>query len=191
MSLRILHTSDLHARTSFLLDAMRTTVWDVWVDTGDFFPNRTAGNRQIEPAFQTRWAEWPALGPKLVEILRGRPLLSVAGNHDYISLARVVQLAGRGVVLGDRTAGAVMRGRYHGLSTGAERVVMYGVNVTEADLVMSDGGRLEGVGVTPDEIILPGATEMAAGEDPVLAVALERLGVPMDAAGAGRLFPEP
>lgn len=94
MSLRILHTSDLHARTSFLMDAMRTTVWDVWVDTGDFFPNRTAGNRQIEPAFQTRWAEWPALGPKLVEILRGRPLLSVAGNHDYISLARVVQLAG-------------------------------------------------------------------------------------------------
>ena len=105
--------------------------------------------------------------------------------------ARVVQLAGRGVVLGDRTAGAVMRGRYHGLSTGAERVVMYGVNVTEADLVMSDGGRLEGTGVTPDEIILPGATEMAAGEDPVLAVALERLGVPMDPVEAGRIFAEP
>ncbi|HEX6911856.1 MAG TPA: S41 family peptidase, partial [Longimicrobium sp.] len=105
--------------------------------------------------------------------------------------ARVVQLAGRGVVLGDRTAGAVMRGRYHGLSTGAERVVMYGVNVTEADLVMADGGRLEGTGVVPDEIILPGPSEMAAGEDPVLAVALERLGVPMDPAQAGTLFPEP
>jgi len=94
MTLRILHTSDLHARTGFLMDAMRTTAWDVWVDTGDFFPNRTAGNQLVEPAFQTRWTEWPALGPKLVEILRGRPLLSVAGNHDYISLARVVRQAG-------------------------------------------------------------------------------------------------
>lgn len=94
MSLRILHTSDLHARTDFLLDAMRTMEWDVWVDTGDFFPNRTAGNRHVEPGFQTRWTEWPALGPKLVKILRDRPLLSVAGNHDYISLAQVVRKAG-------------------------------------------------------------------------------------------------
>jgi C-terminal processing protease CtpA/Prc len=104
--------------------------------------------------------------------------------------ARVAQLAGRGVVLGDRTAGAVMRSRFETLSAGAERVVMYGVSVTEADLVMSDGGRLEGTGVMPDEVILPGATEMAAGEDPVLAVALERLGVSMDPAAAAALLRE-
>lgn len=103
-------------------------------------------------------------------------------------VARVVQLAGRGVVLGDRTAGAVMRGRMEMLTMGAELVVSYGVSVTDADLVMSDGGRLEGAGVTPDEIILPGAGEMAAGEDPVLSVALERLGISMDPAAAGALF---
>jgi hypothetical protein len=40
----------------------------------------------------------------------------------------------------------------------------------------------------PDEVILPGASELAAREDPVLAVALERLGVSLDPAAAAALL---
>jgi C-terminal processing protease CtpA/Prc len=102
--------------------------------------------------------------------------------------ARVVQLTGRGTVLGDRTAGAVSRGESRQLQMGFERVVVYGVVVTDAHLVMTDGGDLEGVGVTPDTVVLPTAAQLAAGEDPALARALTMLGQPTDPAAAGALL---
>jgi C-terminal processing protease CtpA/Prc len=102
--------------------------------------------------------------------------------------AREVQLNHRGRVLGDRTAGAVMRSRMHMRQLGTQNATIYGVSVTDADLVMSDGGRLEQVGVTPDEMILPTAADLAAGRDVVLARALTLAGAPTDAAKAGRLF---
>jgi carboxyl-terminal processing protease len=93
-------------------------------------------------------------------------------------VARVLQLSRRGVVLGDRTAGAVMRAYQRSLSMGLDRAVFYGVSVTDAELVMSDGGRLERAGVEPDELILPSPAQMAAGTDPVLARALELVARP-------------
>ena len=90
-------------------------------------------------------------------------------------LARVVQLSKRGVVLGDRTAGAVMRAYQRSMGMGVERAVFYGVSVTDADLVMADGGRLEKAGVVPDERILPAPAQMAAADDPVIARALALL----------------
>lgn len=104
-------------------------------------------------------------------------------------LARVVQLRGRGKVFGDRTAGAVMRAQYRPLTLGMETRVFYGVQVTEADVIMSDGGRLEGIGVTPDEIILPTAADLATKRDPVLARALTLAGMPTDAPKAGVMYP--
>jgi carboxyl-terminal processing protease len=106
-------------------------------------------------------------------------------------LARVVQLTRRGVVLGDRTAGAVMRSEWYSYGIGAETIVFYGVAVTTADVVMSDGGRLEGVGVQPDTLILPTGADLAARRDPVLARALAILGKPMDPAAAGSLMSRP
>lgn len=103
-------------------------------------------------------------------------------------LARVVQLSRRGRVLGDRTAGAVMRGNYRPHELGTQTAIFYGVSVTDADLVMSDGGRLEGVGVLPDELILPTASDLAAGRDAVLARAVTLAGMPLDAAAAGSLL---
>jgi carboxyl-terminal processing protease len=103
--------------------------------------------------------------------------------------ARVAQLTGRALVFGDRTAGAVSRGRMEQMEMGVERVVVYGVFVTDAQLVMTDGGNLEGVGVTPDTVLLPTAAQLAAGEDPVLAEALTHLGQPTDPAAAGALLP--
>lgn len=93
---------------------------------------------------------------------------SKSGSASEV-LARVVQLEHRGTVLGDRTAGAVMRATQRSMGMGAERAVFYGVSVTDAEMVMRDGGRLEKTGVTPDETIVPTPAQMAAGDDPVLA----------------------
>jgi carboxyl-terminal processing protease len=104
-------------------------------------------------------------------------------------LARVVQLEHRGTVIGDRTAGAVMEARYHSESQGVDTEFFYGINVTSADLIMSDGRSLEKTGVVPDELLLPTGADLAAGRDPVLAHAAELAGVKLDPAAAGKLFP--
>jgi carboxyl-terminal processing protease len=102
--------------------------------------------------------------------------------------ARVVQLNHRGAVFGDRTAGAVMRGRVERAATPGERTILYGVSVSESDIVMSDGGRLEGNGVMPDSVLLPTATELRAKADPVLSHVLALAGMKVAPAEAGALF---
>jgi len=104
-------------------------------------------------------------------------------------LARIVQLEHRGTVIGDNSMGAVMPARYYPESMGAETKIFFGVQVTSANLVMSDGKSLEKIGVTPDELLLPTAADLAAGRDPVLAHAVELVGGNLDAEAAGKLFP--
>ena len=104
-------------------------------------------------------------------------------------LSRSLQLRGRAVVIGDRSAGAVQRSIGHQHQVGTETVVFYATSITDADIVMADSGRLEHVGVTPDEILLPTADDLATGRDPVLARALALVGVSIDADSAGKLLP--
>jgi carboxyl-terminal processing protease len=104
-------------------------------------------------------------------------------------LARVVQLEKRGTVIGDRSSGAVMRSRDHPHQLGADIVVFYAASITDADIVMADGKSLEKVGVTPDELRLPTAEDLAAKRDPVLAYAASLVGVKLDPVKAGALFP--
>jgi C-terminal peptidase prc len=104
-------------------------------------------------------------------------------------LARVVQLEKRGTVLGDRTSGKVMRSRLYGHQMGIETIVLYGVSVTDADVIMSDGKSLEGAGVIPDQVILPTSEDLRAQKDPVLSRAVAAAGVTLDPAEAGKYFP--
>jgi carboxyl-terminal processing protease len=104
-------------------------------------------------------------------------------------LARVVQLEKRGIVIGDRSAGAVMRSRTHGHKLGVDVVVYYAASITDADIVMADGKSLERVGVVPDEVKLPSAADLAAKRDPVLSYAASLAAVTITPEKAGTLFP--
>ena len=103
--------------------------------------------------------------------------------------ARVAQLENRAMIVGDRSSGSVMEARHYDEKVGSDRVVFYGVSVTEWDLIMSDGKSLEHTGVTPDEVVLPTPQDLANGRDPVLARAAGILGIPLSADNAGKAFP--
>jgi C-terminal processing protease CtpA/Prc len=72
---------------------------------------------------------------------------------------------------------------------GADTRIFYGASITEWDLIMADGKSLEHTGVTPDEIALPSAKDLAAGRDPVMSRAAELLGAKLNPEEAGKLFP--
>jgi carboxyl-terminal processing protease len=103
--------------------------------------------------------------------------------------ARMVQLEKLGTVIGDRSSGAVMESRYYPMQLGTTSVVLYGISITAADLIMTDGKSLEGVGVTPDEVVLPKGEDLAANRDPVLSRAAAILGFKLEPEKAGALFP--
>jgi C-terminal processing protease CtpA/Prc len=100
-----------------------------------------------------------------------------------------VQIANRGKVLGDRTAGRVMISQYYDRKIGMGSALDFGASITVADIIMTDGKSLEKNGVTPDEVLLPDAEDLASDRDPVLSRAAALCGVPLDPARAGALFP--
>lgn len=103
--------------------------------------------------------------------------------------ARVIQLERRGQVIGDHSAGAVMEAREFEESTGTDYKVYYGLSITSANILMSDGKSLENTGVTPDLLMVPNARQIASGRDPVLSYAVESTGARLDPQEAGSLFP--
>lgn len=82
-----------------------------------------------------------------------------------------------------------MESRRYDYKLGADTVIFYGASITDADLIMSDGNSLEHTGVTPDELIIPKATDLANKRDPALARAVEICGSKMTPEAAGALFP--
>lgn len=103
--------------------------------------------------------------------------------------ARMMQMEKRGTVIGDRSAGAVMRAQGFSYELGEGHAIAYGVSITDADVIMTDGKSLERLGVTPDEALLPTAADLAAKRDPVFARAAAILGVKLEPEKAGVMFP--
>jgi carboxyl-terminal processing protease len=89
--------------------------------------------------------------------------------------ARHVQRTKRGYIMGDRTSGRVTASLFYPEAVGVESIVPYGVQVGVGRIVFPDGIELEGKGVTPDEMCLPTAADMADGRDVCLAKAREYL----------------
>ena len=82
-----------------------------------------------------------------------------------------------------------MEARHYDESLGMGISINYGVSITWANLLMSDGKSIEHVGVTPDELMLPTAQDLAAGRDPVMSHAVALAGAKLDPVAAGKLFP--
>lgn len=106
--------------------------------------------------------------------------------------ARVIQIEKRGKIVGDVSSGAVMTS--WGLSmanvrgaTGFQTFSIYSLNLTIGDLIMSDGNRLENIGVIPDLPIGPTQRALAAKTDPILAYAVGLLGAQISDKEAGDL----
>jgi len=103
--------------------------------------------------------------------------------------ARVMQLEGRGTVIGDRTSGSVMQSLGYAAQYGVDTVISYYFSITDADVIMKDGKTLERFGVKPDDLVIPTAVDLAEGLDPVLARAATMFGVTLTPQAAGRMFP--
>jgi len=103
--------------------------------------------------------------------------------------ASVVQTEKRGTVIGDKSSGQVMRSKSYDHQLGQDLLVYYGMTITDADLIMSNGKSLEKLGVTPDERLLPTARDLKEGRDPVLSHAASLVGLAMTPEKAGQLFP--
>ncbi|HUD70588.1 MAG TPA: S41 family peptidase [Dongiaceae bacterium] len=133
----------------------------------------------------------PVVSKKAGEVYQGKIVVLVDSDSGSCAelLARTIQLAGRGAVVGDRTAGAVMMSRSYSHLVGDASGILFSNQVTVADIIMSDGRSLEKNGVTPDTVMVPSAEDLAAGRDPVLAHAASLLGVTITPEKAGALFP--
>lgn len=130
--------------------------------------------------------------PARREPFRGMLVILINGESASSSeiVARTAQFEERAVIVGDRSAGATMRSRcYPHEVGGVERVLQWTFCVTEADLILPDGSRLEGTGVTPHELLLPNAADLAGGRDVQMARALELVGIQRTPEEAAQLFP--
>ncbi len=116
-------------------------------------------------------------------------LIDAESGSSAEIFARMIQMEKAGTVIGDRSAGAVMRAKGYEFQIGADTVIFYGASITDADLIMTDGQSLERTGVKPDELLLPTAADLAAKRDPVLARAAALVGVKLDPEKAGAMFP--
>jgi C-terminal processing protease CtpA/Prc len=133
-------------------------------------------------------------------VFTGQLLVLVDSNSASASevFARVMQIEKRGKIIGDVTAGEVMEAMFLNLTSvrGIATISLFGLEVTVADLVMSDGQRLEGAGVVPDKAVGPTSFALAKKTDPVLAYAVSEFGVRLSAEDAGKYYfmypvPEP
>jgi len=107
--------------------------------------------------------------------------------------ARVLQLEKRAKIYGDFSRGAVMTSitmpftdMLHYDTVFASN--LFAMSVTVGDVVMSDGSRLEKVGIVPDFPVRPTPIALKQKWDPVLAFAAGKMGVTLTPEDAGKFY---
>lgn len=171
---------DLRGNSGGLIDNLRRMISNLFPEDVTIGSRVTRKGRTAMSA-KSRGAD--AFSGKLIV------LIDAASASSSELLAKVVQLGKRGVVIGDRSAGAVMEARVFQSGQLAPNLILYQFSVTSADLVMPDGKSLETIGVLPDELLLPTGQDLALGRDPVMSRAAKLAGLGLDPVAAGKLFP--
>ncbi len=90
-NIKIAHFSDIHGHLSILKDKIPDDV-DLIISTGDIFPNLTRGIVDVEERFQLRWFDDNY--PEIKSLLKGKPIICVQGNHDFVCLASLLRKEG-------------------------------------------------------------------------------------------------
>jgi carboxyl-terminal processing protease len=153
---------------------------------GDFFPAEVKiGNRV------GRKEHKPMIAKPQPHPFEGKVIVLIDSKSASAAelFSRVMQLEKRATIVGDASSGKVMEAKIYRYHSGTDTRLFFGAEITDADIVMSDGKSLEKHGVTPDELLLPTADDLAAGRDPVLAHAVELAGGKITPEAAGKLFP--
>jgi C-terminal processing protease CtpA/Prc len=131
--------------------------------------------------------------PRKSNVFAGNLTVLVDSQSSSASeiFARIVQLEKRGKVVGDYSSGMVMESLRYQLELETPQTdapILYGLMITDADIIMTDGKSLECLGVAPDKVIVPTADDIRNHRDPVLAYAASLAGIELDAEKAGKLF---
>jgi Icc-related predicted phosphoesterase len=131
--IKIAHFSDNHGGFGVMQMIRRMKDIDLIVCSGDFFPNGSRGEPDVEIPFQTKWF-YNNL-PQIKNVLGSEvPFLFVKGNHDFVDLAELLRDNGyinahsittEGVELfGKRFSGygniPLIQGEWNGESTATE-----------------------------------------------------------------------
>jgi len=161
------------------------------VETLEYMVGAFLGEKVTIGAVNSRESRKPVVSRKAPERFEGDLVVLVDSESASAAelFARAMQIAGRARILGDLTAGRVMMSRFYDRKIGLGTTMFYGTSITIADIIMTDGKSLEKTGVTPDEVLLPVAEDLASDHDPVLSRAAALCGVTLDPAKAGALFP--
>jgi C-terminal processing protease CtpA/Prc len=129
------------------------------------------------------------------KIFTGNLMVLIDSNSASASevFARTIQIEKRGKIVGDISMGAVMTSIFFpmAIQRGTMEfgsIMPYGANITIGDLIMSDGSRLEKVGVVPDYPAKPTGKALLEQFDPVLAYTAGLVGDKLTAQDAGKFY---
>lgn len=91
--MRILHASDIHGRWDFLVQHIKAFEQaDIIMFTGDMMPeDRREPSREKNRKFQCQWFADNLLVKKVMAALGDKPVICVAGNHDFTNLATLIR----------------------------------------------------------------------------------------------------
>ena len=146
---------------TFSLGIIIGEFFDRAVDCGTFISR--SGARTVKNSWQLGSANYEGKVVVLVD--------SSSGSAAEI-FAAVLQDHGRATIVGRRTAGAVLASWFYRLPDGGE------LQLSREDYIAPKGRRIEGVGVEPDVVVPRSLSELRAGRDRDVEVALEILRKP-------------